>query len=491
MNTTPRFRAPLRRIAELIGLPRPVRTSLSIERTASALAPTRDAGAGDYAFFDKLRHGKAQGYEISGLLVKPLVSKLASWTLGQRPTFRVPDNERATEALNEWWAAHHSAVALAYRDAVALGDNYLVVNADLSITPIPPHVIAPLVADDDYSRVTGWRIREVYPHPTESQRSMTITDEYAATRRTRTVEVGSVVMRREQYPVLIGRVPVVHFANEAGSDEMFGHAEAEALLMLLLRYQEAITAALDGNKRQGRPTPVVEALGSPQDVKAFWELYGTRETVTLADGTTEQRVNLVWDADKFMTLGGGAKFSYASPAPFTGDTVNLLQLLFYLYVQHSELPEWALGNAIASSRASAETQVEPLVKYIEMRRASVEPTIHTINEIVLAFMGLSDVAVTAAEPPEIKWPPLTNEDGSLKLETLRWLRGEGLLDDLTALTEAPVELEDIPGILARAEAERAEREADFEAKQDRLIAQADANARRADAGAGTPAPDDE
>lgn len=482
MSTSPRFQAPLRRIAELIGLPRPVRTSLSVERTASALSSTRDAGAGDYAFFDRLRHGKAQGYEISGLLVKPLVSKLASWTLGQCPAFRVPDNERATEALNEWWAAHHSSVVLAYRDAVALGDNYLVINADLSVTSIPPHVIHPLVADDDYSRITGWRIREVYPHPSEPQRSMTITDEYTATRRTRTVETGRQILRREQYPVLIGRVPVVHFANERGSDEMFGRAEADALLVLLLRYQEAISTALDGNKRQGRPTPVIEGLGTPQEVAAFWELYGTPEVVTLADGTTERRVNLVWDADKMMTLAGNATFSYASPASFTGDTVNLLQLLFYLYVQHTELPEWALGNAIASSRASAETQVEPLVKYIEMRRASAEPFIHAINERVLAYMGLSDVAVTAAQPPEIKWDSLTNEDGTLKLQVLTWLYGEGLVDKLTALTEAPaVALENPLEIIDKAAEEQAQREEAFEQRQEQLIAQADAAARRNDA----------
>jgi hypothetical protein len=476
-------------LREILGVQRPIRTLRLTSATPSSLGATHDAGTTDYRFYDRLRSGRAKGYEISGLLAKPLYSKIASWVIGERPTFKVGEDEATSNALNDWWARNHSAVMYAYEDALALGDNYLVVNADLTVTAIPPHVIRPLVDDRDYSVVTGWRIEEVYPHPTDGTRQMTIVDVYTDRQRQRLISVpgrttqGSVVqnaIRDEVFPVLVGRVPIVHLDNNRGPDEMFGHSESEALTPLLQRYNELIDAAMGGNKRQGRPTPVISNLGSPQEVDAFWKQYSTTKTETLADGTTQTQQTLTFDADKLMTLGGTARFDWVSPSPFTGDTSTLLGLLFYLYIQHSELPEWVLGNAIASSRASAQTQVEPLVKFVQKKRAAAEKWMQNLNALVLAWLSLSDATIKTSEVVEIKWDSLTNEDGTLKLSTLQWLYGEGLIDRETALTEAPIPLDNIPDILDRAEQEREARQAALEDQQDRLIAQADARAQQAD-----------
>lgn len=468
-------------ILEILGVQRPVKTLRSTGMTPSALGVTRDAGTTDYAFYDRLRTCRAKGYEISGLLVKPLVSKVASWVIGEIPQFTVLDDERSTEALNAWWQAHHAEVLHAYEDAVALGDNYAVVNADLSLTAVPPHVIHPLVREDDFSIIDGWRIEETYPHPTDSARRMTIIDVYTDTMRTRSLSVNNATLRNDVWPVLTGMNPVVHIPNNQGPDEMFGHAEAEALTPALQRYNELLNAAMDGNKRQGRPTPVISSLGTPSEVAAFWSQNASTKTETLPDGTTQTYQELVWDADKLMTLGGQAEFSWQSPSSFMSDTTALLQLLFYLYVQHSELPEWVLGNAIASSRASAETQVEPLVKFIKKKRAAAEAWIQAINQRVLATLSLSDATVRTAQPVEIKWDSLTNEGGALKLQVLQWLLGESVIDEATALAQAPaIEIEDPAAVLERAHAEREQRQADFEARQERLIAQADANAQRND-----------
>ena len=51
-----------------------------------------------------------------------------------------------------------------------------------------------------------------------------------------------------------------------------------------------------------------------------------------------------FDPDQLLTLGGEAQFKYAAPGSFSGDTADTAELLFYLVVEHTELPEFILGT---------------------------------------------------------------------------------------------------------------------------------------------------
>lgn len=465
---------PLSLVRELIGGPqRLVRYFTNV--VASTLEPTVDSGHGDYRFYDKLRRGKAKGLELSGLLAKPLYSKVAAWVLGSPPIFRT-ENEAAQERLTDWWTEWHPRILSAYEDALGLGDCYLVVNPDLSLVIKPPHVVRPIVNPDDFSDIIGWEIREVYKHPTDVGNTMIITDRYTATQRDRRVEVNGRIVEDRTYPNFAGRVPVIHMPNLRYADQMFGTSEAESLIELFHRYGETIEAALDGHKRQGRPTPTIERLGSERDVKAFWDQYGKTRTIIQPDGSTVTENYLEFDADKVVTLGGDATFNWKSPASFTGDTSNLLGLLFYLYVQHSEMPEWVLGNAIASSMASARTQVEPLVKFVEKKRGLARFWVNELAQVALAFMGVADTVVQDVDL-SVRWETLTNEDGTLTLSAIQWLYSEGMIDKETAVQLAPVEIENPAEAIERAEQEREARdERERQDSMDRALAQARQNA---------------
>ena len=54
-------------------------------RQINGYAPTKDFSTADYRYWDSARRGKARGLEISGLLLKPLASKVAAWVLGSAP----------------------------------------------------------------------------------------------------------------------------------------------------------------------------------------------------------------------------------------------------------------------------------------------------------------------------------------------------------------------------------------------------------------------
>ena len=104
---------------------------------SSYRAPTHTWNRSDYDFYRRLYYGQAAGLELSGLLVKPIVSKLASWTLGRAPKWKL-DSETSQDALAEWWNEAHPDILRAWRGALKQGDAFVVINSDLSVTLLPP-----------------------------------------------------------------------------------------------------------------------------------------------------------------------------------------------------------------------------------------------------------------------------------------------------------------------------------------------------------------
>lgn len=427
--------------------------------------PNNDWSRSDYVFWRKAYYGQARGLEISGLLIKPLVSKVAAWSLGRAPRWKL-ESEASQEALTDWWGKNHPHILKAWRESLKLGDGFIVINADLSVTLLRPDCVDPIVAEDDYSQIIGWRVTQTMQHPETTRRMVTV-DEYYIDRRIHRVEVDGLTTQTQTYTNLIGMLPIVAIPNQADDGETFGHAEAEALLSLLHRYGEVIDAAIEGNVLQGRPTPVL-LFETVDDLDKFDDENASFETQTLPNGTS-QRVKL-YDVDLSQLLvASGATFEYKSPGSFTGDTAKLLEIMFYLLLEHSELPEFVFGNAISSSKASAETQLPVFIEFIKMRRGEMTGWLTQIAQIAMAYLSLITPGV-ALETPSLQWEALDQEDGKLTLDTIVWAYKEGLIDRRTALMMAPVEVEDIDSVLDKAEEEKKARAVDTGVGQDEIKA---------------------
>lgn len=451
----------IKRVRDLIGSRPVLRTG--IDQVFPNL-PTVDTRRTDYAYWDKARRGITIGMELSGLFIKPLGSKVAAWVLGQIPDWKL-ENEEAEDFVKNWWYRNHPKILRAFEESLNLGDSYLVVNSDLSLTLVPPHVVTPIYNKIDPSIQEGWQIREVYPVWGE-YRNVVIIDRYTAKERVRIIEIDGVPQKNPvRYKNLIGRVQVIHIANLLGSDEKFGRPEGEALVNALQRYGDVIDAAIKGNIRQGRPTPVISEMGTPDQVDKFWEIYGETETRTLPDGTTEKVNSIGFNPDNLLTLSGTAKFYYASPEPFSGDTQNLLGLLFYLILQHTEIPEFAWGNAISASKASAESQLEPFVKWLEKKRAMSASWLTELVEVLLAYVAVLRPDIGEVEDtPIIQWPAITNEDAKVTLLSVSWAFKNQMLTKEEALSLVPLQIADPKTSVEKAEKEWEEIQAQLEAQ---------------------------
>lgn len=437
-----------KRVREIIGLTRTVfrQTVSYTDRT-----PTISIGRNDYAFWDKTRRGKTRGLEISGVFIKPVCDKITEWTFDSSPSID-SKNDKTNEKIQEWMNDNYSEIQQAYRESLSLGDSYLLVNPDGTIIALSPDTVTPMVDPKDYSKIIGWRVRNVYEDPENPGSTMVITEEFTEKRRRRIVQrkdartkrtrvtAPTVTPRPQTFPNLIGKIPIIHIPNMNSTSEMFGRPELESALYILYMYDEVMTAAIHGNKKQGRPTPVIYGLGTPGEVDQFWEKYAKRRSRVLSDGTTEVEEYLEFDSDKFITLGGTANFKWESPGSFSQDTQNILELLFYLLVQHTEIPEYALGTSINSTEASAKTQVDPLVKLIEFKRRRVEVWLKQLIDVAMAYIALSETSLKIPERYTIRWPNLTREEGVLVLKAVQWAYSQGMLDDVEALSLSPIDV---------------------------------------------------
>jgi 2'-5' RNA ligase len=423
--------------------------------------PTFDIGQCDYEWWDRARRGKVDGFAIAGLFLKPIASKKAAWVLGELPQIRFED-KKTTELVNEWLRKIHALMLMAYEESAVMGDYYIVVNPDETITIVTPNVVEPIVDENNFSIQIGWRITQSFSHPQKPWLVQTITDEYYKDKRLITITSPSGIKGTpKEFKNLTGLLPVIHIANNKHGGEMFGHPEAEALVQVLHHYGEITDVAIEGNIRQGRPTPVFERLGKQENVNAFVKAFGKQQTQLLPDGTREEVTVIEFSSDQVVYLGEDGTFKYASPSAFTGDTMNILQILFYLIVQYTEQPEFIWGNAIQGNQASGDkTQLPAFSKWAEKEQGRAEHWIIPLVVYYVALRSLYDRKVKRkeAELPTCKWIPLTSQDGKLTLEAIKVALTVGKWKPEWVVPYMPLDIDNpeeiIAGIIAQAEEEK-------------------------------------
>jgi hypothetical protein len=440
------------------------RPRISIDRTRT-----------DYKFWDSLRRGKAKGYELGGLFAQPIVETIASWVLGQgfTATLNTPHQSEGVaytnNVLSRLVAAEIANMTLLYEDHLGLGDQYIIVNPDGVLTIPSPEQVTML--EDDHGQLTGYRFET-------KLEKVTILDEYRMDGRTLTLKRAGQRDEVLQYANLIGRLPVIHFANDKGRNEKYGRPIYEGLLRLFRRYDDLLEKGLDGVEIMGNPIPVFEGL---EDIDETIDANATAEDETYTDteGNSETRKVIRFDRLAALFLGKGGSFKFAGPTPgFTEDLKNTLKLLFLLMLDKTHIPEFIWGNAIASSKASAETQMTPFVMFITGRRQRLEGEgaddllgrearggLLELFDVWLRMRRLTDPRIVVA-PVQITWPALVEEDQTQKLARLAFAKQHSLITDETTLTQLDL-VDDPAGEVGDAQEEARERRDEFERRLDK------------------------
>lgn len=439
-------------------------------RAVSTLDRTRT----DYKFWDNLRRGKARGYELGGLFAQPITEIIASWVLGEGFIAKLKTDEEGervnytNDLLVRLLKGVMALVTQICEDMYALGDQYVIVNPDCTLAVPSPEQVDHV--DDDFGNLVGYKV-------TTKLEKVTIIDEYRLDGRTLTIKRAGQTDEVMQFQNLIGRLPVIHFANDRGANETNGRPIYERALRAFRRYDDLIEKMLDGVELMGNPIPVFQGL---DNIDANIEANQSMQTETYfdADGNEETRATINFDSDAAIFAGKGGKFEFVSPPTgFTEDTRNGLKVLFLLVLDTMRIPEFVWGGAVASSKASAETQMPPFVKFIQGRRARFEGIgaddllerearggLLELLDVWLRTRKLTDPRVMVA-PVEITWPELVEEDQAQMLARLTFAKTNNLISDETALDQLDL-VEDTTGEIEKARQEAKKRADEFQQRLD-------------------------
>lgn len=468
----------MRVVSEIIG--RDSSTMYGFWRSYGAVNAL-DRTRADYRFWDELRRGLSYGLELGGLFCQPIVQIIASFVLGTGVKLLVEDEAKSasgvyTNGLLQRWINRSMALLLRLlEDDYALGDQFVIVNADGSLSIPSPDTVTVEYDRLDYRRMVKCTVETVMS-------GVTIRDEYREDGRTLTItnntgqplptEDGQLIAPGQKaertFENLIGRIPVVHFANDRSVNEVFGRPIYEALYRLFSRYDTLLEKALDGAEIMGNPIPTFAGM---EDIQGTIDANDTArdETYYDPDGIRETRKTIKFDGNAAIFVGKGGSFNFvAPPTGFTRDIRDILKSLFLLMMDHTRIPEFLWGGAIASSKASAEVQMPPFLQYVEGRRLQFEGEgadeqsgaqarggLLELADIWLRFRALTDPQVMVA-PVRAQWSRLTETGEAMRLEYLKWARTqERLITAQDALSSAAIVLgiDDPEDAHQRAEAE--------------------------------------
>jgi hypothetical protein len=396
---------------------------------------TYDETIPNYEFWDRLRRGKAKGYSLGGLFAKRIERIFASWVIGQDLAITLaesgdPDSETDTRNYTDGRLAdlvndNYTLLLDVKKDVLGLGDQYIVVNIDGSLSVPSPETVTVKRNDLDYRTVEAYTI-------TTRLEKYTIADVYRLDGRTVTVTQGDKVIGVQTFQNLIDRIPVVHLAHGRSGNECYGHPIHEELKPLYDQYDDLIYKQLDGAKLLGNP---LLAFVGMEDLTAVQNANqpAANDTYTDKDGNTATRAQLNIDTNAVLLVGkgGDAKF-VAPPTGFTADTQQALKTLFLLLLDHTGIPEFIWGNELSGSHATAEVQMTQWTLDIRAMRRHDEAWLLELCDIWLATVALTDPQIVV-DRLSVQWPALIEEDKAILLKFIEFAKANSLLTDKTAL----------------------------------------------------------
>lgn len=465
----------------------------------------------DWEFWDKLRRGKLEDYDLGGLFAAPIARILTSWGFGDGFTADI-EHEKTSDYVANWTDQRLPDILGAIYDSFSLGDGYLMVNPDGTTVRLSPNQVQILCDPPSSQNVIGYKV-------TTRLESMTQIDYFFSDRRVIELHRGtirgalstnngdtpkdatpipagtylaspnvapsSVVSRGTIPPVLAslitpawsadwsptsssevfifpnlsGKIPVVHFRNDPGANELYGHPFIEALLKDFQRYNRVIHKALDGVEVMGNPIPTVEGVDDPDGT--IDRLSTSQEQYIDHDGNEQTRFNIDLAQVPFIVLGTGGNFKMVAPQQFTGDAGRMLELLFLLMLQHCGIPEWVWGGAVASSKASVESQMPAFEKLIGGLRQSLKHTLWCLLDIAVSWALVYESGLKALDHESVlSFQPISPENEEALVKKLTLGRQERAITKETLVRKMAVVND------PKAEVEAAKKEAEEEMPED-------------------------
>ena len=413
---------------------------------------TIDSHRSDYSWWDLLRAGRQPGFELSGLLARPIAETVAFYSLGTKPQYALTVNQNDPEFITDstrlytnqeiqrWLAGNLSQIQDMLIDLYCLGDQFVFMNLDGSLSIPSPDTVRIIRDLRDPERIVEVVITTKFD-------ATTIEEHFTDTQRIKLYRLpGSLNPEVEIFDNLFGFIPMVHFACNKTGNELYGRPLFEAMVGgdhttaggLFQWKNELLVKTLEGMRVMGNPIP---AFTKVANVQATIDANAPTTATTYEDGygATVTRREIVFDSNGGVVTSG--EFNLVTPqVGFSGDMEKVDRRLDLLMYSHTHIPEFLWGGAVEASKASTEVQTPPFVVYIGGRRIQLDGSSAKRNGMLaliylyLAVKRLTDPKIHVGEVTS-RYQSITVEQDQIKLQKAIFASNEAnpLIDDVETL----------------------------------------------------------
>lgn len=284
---------------------------------------------------------------------------------------------------------------------------------DLTLSLVPSEAFEIISADEDIEAIESVKIKHVFMveiagSMVEKALFETITAE------TITLKYQDDYKEERSFTNPMGFVPAVLLENETEMAQLHASSELEAIEPYMKFYHDVMVHAGSSSELHSTAKLVVRA----RDLDRFLQANFTQIEIDEKRLRFKNKDVLFFESgDPSITSVGsniyqeGAEIIQAT-APL-GDTTTLLEFIFLNIVDVSEVPEWAFGGAIGSSKASVSEQSAPLVHKVKRKRAMME------NGWALVGRMMLKTVLNVQARVEVRWSDLAMRDLKSEAEAFR------------------------------------------------------------------------
>lgn len=286
---------------------------------------------------------------------------------------------------------------------------------DLELTYEPVEAYEIIYKDEDIGAIEGIRVKHIFIIDDEQGNPQTRSLIETVTATNINLKYENDFRPERNLPNPLGFVPAVRFQNENFRHELKGRSELEPVEPYLKFYNDVALHAGAASKLHSTAKLVLRV----QDVERFLTNNFSDAEITAGSLKFKNKDVLFFESgEPTISTSGGAAFAEGAEiiqarAPL-GDTNTLLEYIFLNIVDVTEVPEWAFGGAIASSKASVSEQSAPLVHKVNRKRSIFENNWALVARMALKMLGISTRV-------EISWDDLAQRDTKAEAETVKLL----------------------------------------------------------------------
>ena len=235
----------------------------------------------------------------------------------------------------------------------------------------------------------------------------------------------------------LGIIPIIEFNQNKLSFDNVGYSDLSGAMKIVQIYHQVLESTINNSLYNSQPTLKFTGLDSdPLDfVKKMYGDY------SLQSGDIIQDQGL-YDVYGSYYLSGGQDVSWLTVPTTAQSSKEILNVLFYILVQVTGVPEWALGAGMdGNAYATVRQQSIPLLQKVRSKRMDITDSLlrmnrysYMISKYYTSNLGENKIVEISDFTSKIVWNDVMESDIETKLRVVEFMLSNNFITKETAVS---------------------------------------------------------